>query len=723
MLVWHLPGVLLLTPVDLSRLLHPESIAVFGGVWARNVVEQCLKGGYQGKLWPVHPKAADMHGVACLGSVSELPAAPDAAFVGINREASIETVRELREIGCGGVVAFASGFSETQAEDSKGVELEQALKEAAGDMPLVGPNCYGLLNYADGAMLWPDQHGGSACQHGVALLTQSSNIAINLTMQQRALPIVHVMTAGNQMQLSIGQLGQALLQDERVTALGLYVESVGNVRDFEAMAALGQKLGKPIVAIKAGRSDAARRAMLSHTNSLAGNDAASDAFMKRVGVLRVDSPAVMLETLKLLHVTGPLTGNRVQSMSCSGGEAALMADTAHDLDITYPPLGDKQSQALRTALGPKVALANPLDYHTYIWDDHAAMRAAFAAMMSGPADITVLVLDFPRGDRCDSSSWKNAVNALAEAAEEAKRPAAVLAILPENLQETDAALVINAGLVPLAGIGEGLEALTHAALAGSDGFKNTAPVAIALPEQQLEIKSKATNSQRNYTETEAKTLLAQGGVDVPRAFQITDVDNVLRSSQLPGAIEDLDFPVVLKVQQIDSKPVEHKSDIGGVQLGIADAEALQVALAAMHQRLAADSYLVEEQMQAAVVELLVSVVRDDVYGLMLTIAAGGVFTEVLKDSQHLLLPVTPADIESALGKLKVAAMLDGYRGGAAASRSVIVAAVDKIQNFALSHKDELLELEINPLLCGPERAIAADSLLAMTCIDPAAPAA
>ena len=142
-----------LTQVDLNRLLHPKSIAVIGGGWARNVVEQCLKGGYQGQLWPVHPKAADMHGVACVESVSELPGAPDAAFVGINREASIQTVRELRELGCGGVIAFASGFSETQAEDSKGVELEQALAEAAGDMPLVGPNCYGLLNYADGAML------------------------------------------------------------------------------------------------------------------------------------------------------------------------------------------------------------------------------------------------------------------------------------------------------------------------------------------------------------------------------------------------------------------------------------------------------------------------------------------------------------------------------------------------------------------------------------------
>jgi len=712
-----------LTQVDLNRLLHPRSIAVFGGGWARNVVEQCLKGGYEGQLWPVHPKAADMHGIACVKSVSELPHAPDAAFVGINREASIELVRELRELGCGGVICFASGFSETHAEDAEGVELERALKDAAGDMPIIGPNCYGLLNYADGAMLWPDQHGGQACQHGVALLTQSSNIAINLTMQQRGLPIVHVLTAGNQMQLSIGQLGQALLQDERVTALGMYVESIGNVRDFEAMAALAQKLGKPIVTIKAGRSDAARQAMLSHTNSLAGNDAASDAFLKRFGVLRVDSPAVMLETLKLLHVAGPLAGNRVQSMSCSGGEAALMADSAHDIDISYPSLSDLQSQALRRALGPKVALANPLDYHTYIWDDLAAMKATFAAMMNGPADITVLVLDFPRSDRCDSSSWKNAVTALAEAAAEAQRPAAVLAILPENLQETDAAMVLDAGLVPLCGIGEGLAAISFAAQAGSVEFKSATPVPIALPEGQVGISDKTVNAQRNYTETEAKQLLAAGGIDVPGAVQITETDQILHPSASVNTIEKLEFPVVLKVQQIGGKPVEHKSDIDGVRLNIKDLNALRTTLTDMHQSLAADTYLVEEQMHGAVLELLVSVVRDDVYGLMLTIAAGGVYTELLKDSQHLLLPVTAGDIETALGKLKVSAMLDGYRGGTAASRSAIVAAIEKIQSFALAHKDELLELEVNPLLCCPERAIAADTLLSMTCIDPAAPAA
>ena len=389
---------------DLSRLLRPESIAVFGGGWARNVVEQCLRSDYQGQIWPVHPHADEMHGIPCVKNIDQLPGVPDVAFIGINREASIDVVAQLRALGCGGVICFASGFGEAQAEDSRGLELERELALAADSMPLIGPNCYGLLNYADGAMLWPDQHGGMACQSGVALLTQSSNIAINLTMQQRGLPIVYAMTAGNQLQLSLGQLGQALLADDRVTALGMYIESIGSLRDFENLAKLAEETGKQIVVIKAGRSASAQSAMISHTNSLAGNDAASDAFFKRLGILRVDSLSVLLESLKILHVCGRLRGNRLQSMSCSGGEAALIADTAESLNVEFAPLESSQHDALRDALGPQVALANPLDYHTYIWDDSAAMQATFSAMMQGEDDMTMLVLDFPRADRCDAGS-------------------------------------------------------------------------------------------------------------------------------------------------------------------------------------------------------------------------------------------------------------------------------------------------------------------------------
>src|SRR6056297_1386082 len=180
---------------DLSRLLRPRSIAVIGGgAWCANVVEQCRKMGFDGAIWPVHPTRAALAGVPAFARIEDVPGVPDAAFIGVNRHATVDIVGYLAGIGAGGAVCFASGFREAQAETGDGAGLQDQLLQAAGEMPILGPNCYGLINYLDGALLWPDQHGGQRCDRGVAIVTQSSNIAINLTMQARGLPIAYVMT-------------------------------------------------------------------------------------------------------------------------------------------------------------------------------------------------------------------------------------------------------------------------------------------------------------------------------------------------------------------------------------------------------------------------------------------------------------------------------------------------------------------------------------------------
>jgi acyl-CoA synthetase (NDP forming) len=206
---------------DLARLLQPRSIAVVGGgAWGASVVEQCRKTGFAGAVWPVHPHRDELGGAATVPSVTDLPAAPDAVFIGVNRHTTIEVVRQLRDMGAGGAVCFASGFREAQAETGDGDSLQAALLAAAGEMPVIGPNCYGFINYLDGALLWPDQHGGQRAERGVAVLTQSSNMAINVTMQRRGLPLAYVATAGNQAQTGLAEIGTALLEDDRVTRDG-----------------------------------------------------------------------------------------------------------------------------------------------------------------------------------------------------------------------------------------------------------------------------------------------------------------------------------------------------------------------------------------------------------------------------------------------------------------------------------------------------------------------
>ena len=193
---------------DLTRLLRPQSIAVMGAVWAENVIAQCRKMGFAGPVWPVHPTKALIGGLPAHATLADLPEAPDATFIGVNRHATIGVVRELAAMGAGGAVCFASGW--TEAGES---QLQGELVDAAGGMAILGPNCYGVINYLDGALLWPDQHGGRRVAKGVALLSQSSNIVINLTMQARALPIAYVACLGNAAQVGLAELAGATPRD------------------------------------------------------------------------------------------------------------------------------------------------------------------------------------------------------------------------------------------------------------------------------------------------------------------------------------------------------------------------------------------------------------------------------------------------------------------------------------------------------------------------------
>jgi acyl-CoA synthetase (NDP forming) len=673
---------------SLNRLFRPKTIAVVGGGdWCRLVIEQCQKMGFEGEIWPVHPKAETLAGLPAYRDVTSLPDAPDATFVGVNRFATIEVVRALATCGAGGAVCFASGFLEAQAEDSEAADLQAQLLAAAGNMPFLGPNCYGFINYLDGALLWPDQHGGKRVEKGVALITQSSNIAINLTMQTRGLPIAYVVAAGNQAQSGIAAIGAALLQDDRVTALGLHIEGFGDLRAFEALAAQARTLGKTIIALKVGKSAEAQAATVSHTASLAGGDAGAAALLTRLGIARLQDLPTFLETLKLLHVTGPLGSNRIASISCSGGEASLAADTVHDLPLHFPALNEAQQTNLRAALGPMVALANPLDYHTYIWRDAAAMTQAFAAMMDPSLAMTLLIVDFPRPDRCSASDWDCAIEAAIGSCQVSGANVAMVATLPELLPEAVAEQLMAAGVVPLCGLREALEACA-AASHGASLPQSALPEPLLLPTPTVEPSL--------IPEAEAKLRLSDYGLRVPKSLR----------AKTPGAARaaaaDIGYPVVLK-----GEGVAHKTEAGAVVLNLQTGGAVSEAAGQMP----ATRFLVEEMVTGAVAELLIGVVKDPAHGFVLTLAAGGTLAEVLEDSTSMLVPASDAMILAALDQLRISRLLAGYRGQPAADRDAILRAVQAVQAYVLAEAEGLEEIEINPLLCTPDDAVAADALM------------
>jgi acyl-CoA synthetase (NDP forming) len=599
----------------------------------------------------------------------------------VNRHATVDVVQSLSNIGAGGAICFASGFSEAVHEVSDGGELQKALLAAAGEMPIIGPNCYGFLNYLDGVTLWPDQHGGLPTDSGIALIAQSSNVAINLTMQARGLPLAYVVTVGNQAQTGLSEIGKTLLANPKVTALGLYLEGIDDLGSLVELAHTARKLGKPIVALKTGQSEQARQAAISHTASLAGSDAGATALFERLGIGRVSSLSAFLETLKLLHVVGPLAAPSIASISCSGGEASLMADMAHGSAIVFPALDPNQTTILRETLGPIVTLSNPLDYHTFIWGKEDAMATTFAAMMSPEVALGVVILDFPRPDRCTSPDWDLVLNAVVRAQGETGRPIAVLSSLVENMPEDVARKLVAKGILPLCGMAEAVEAIT---VASRVGMASDAEVFIP-PE---------ISASDVLTEAAAKLALQQFGLVVPQSEIVAD------RADLAMAAMNVGYPVVLK-----GEGIAHKTEAGAVAVGLEDEASLLAAADAMPT----SSFLVEQMIADTVVELLIGVVLDPAHGYVLTLAAGGTLTEVLSDSVSMILPVDRADVLDALARLRIAPLLNGYRGAAPANLDAIVDAVLAVQSYVFANTP--YEVEINPLMCGPVGAIAADALI------------
>ena len=221
--------------MSIERLLKPRSIAVFGGSQAQEVIRQSDLMGYNGEIWPVHPKKTEIMGRTVYRSVADLPASPDAAYVGVNRNLTIDIVRDLAARDAGGAICYATGFMESGEEGS---QLQEQLLQASGDMPLIGPNCYGILNYLDGAMLWPDQQGGRRVDEGVAIISMSSNVGFSLTMQRRGLPIAYMLSLGNKLKFDLHDAIHTFAREEKVTAIGLYLETMPDLKAFEEAVAI-----------------------------------------------------------------------------------------------------------------------------------------------------------------------------------------------------------------------------------------------------------------------------------------------------------------------------------------------------------------------------------------------------------------------------------------------------------------------------------------------------
>ena len=668
------------TGTPLSRLLEPQTLAFVGGDPAEVAIRQCMALGFAGDLWPVHPHRSTMAGLPVFASLGDLPSPPDAALVAVNRNATVEVVGQLAKMGAGAAICYASGYAEVGGD---GVGLQEALVAAAGDMPLVGPNCYGTVSATVGAALWPDQQGLSRVDRGVALVTQSGNIGLNLTMQDRAMGISHVLTLGNQAGLGVEDCLEALVGDPSVSGIGLHVEALGDVARFEAACHVALEAGIPIVVLKTGSSDQGALIAASHTSSLVGNEAAYGALFDRSGVRRVRSIPELLDTLLVMEKLGPLPGRRIVSLSCSGGEASVVADSSETLDLEFPEFEPAHASRIADTLTDLVTVSNPLDYHTFIWGDEARLTRCFTEVMDGPVDAAVLVLDFPRSD-LDGSDWWPTLRAFLDAAQQTGTAGVVASSMAENMPPEAEEIAAAAGQVAVRGITPALSGLEAA---GWWGRRRQLPA--------VDRVGGLSYPPVTITEYEAKSLLSEVGIRVPNS-ELVDAGEAARAAERIGR------PVVVK-----RSGGTHKTESGGVALDLVDSASVQEAADRMGGQV-----LVEQQVDGALVEMLVAVRREPPVGWLLTMGAGGILVEVMADTRSLLLPASAAEVVVALEGLAIWPILAGHRGRRAADLDAIIKVVESLRSLVLD-KPDLVEVEINPLLVLGDGAVAVDALITM----------
>ena len=717
---------------NLERLLNPRHVAVIGGNEAETVAGECARIGYRGPVWPVNPRRESIGGHRCFRSVENLPEAPDAAFVAVPREAAVDVVARLAAMGAGGAVCHTAGFAETGGE---GARIEAALVEAAGDLALLGPNCYGIINYLDRAALWPFAHGGWCPGYGAAIVTQSGMLSSDLTMSRRSVPFAFMASIGNQSVVTLADCVDVFGGYDGVRAIGLHIEEIPDVADFAAAVHKVVGAGIAVVAMRTGVSEVGARLTAGHTGALSGDDDLYQALFDRLGVIRVSTPAQLLETLKFLCVAGVPGGDRVAGLTCSGGAAAMLADHAQIVGLRFPPPEGGVARRLAQRLPHTATVSNPLDYTTPIWGVSERVEPVFDAMLETPCDVALIVQDYPLEglDESKGSYLSDAASFIA-ATRAAGVPAAVCSTLPENMDRCTREMLIAQGVAPMQGIRETLDAIAGAVWHGRRRVRmqrdawapsesvGDEPGSGRDPAARTEAggspgagtgagsRSAAPDRVKTIDEYRTKVWLRDAGIPVPTGC-------VVEAREAPRAAAEIGFPVAVKLV---SDRLLHKTEAGAVALGVSDPAQVEDTVARIradvhrHDACAvSDRFLVERMVEPPLAELLVSVRYDPRFGYAMTLGSGGVLTELVADSVTVLLPADRADLDEALGRLRVSRLLDGYRGAAPADRAVIVEALARLDSHLRQGGGDIVEVEINPVFVLTDRVCAVDALMRM----------
>ncbi|MDT8856907.1 acetate--CoA ligase family protein [Paracoccaceae bacterium Fryx2] len=716
---------------NFGRLLAPGHMAFIGGTQVERTLTTLRAQGYTGVVHAVHPRRDEIAGYPCVRSIADLPAAPDAVFLAVNADATIAALDPLRAMDAGGVVCDASGFSEIGAA---GAERNRAFIRASGGMAVVGPNCYGLVNYVTHGSIWPGLYPKLEGGRGAAVIAQSGNVTAHIVANGRSVPFSYLISAGNQAVLGFEDYIDFLVDDPNVTCLGLFMEGIRDVAAFAQACLRARGKGMPVIVCRSGRSELGAAMAASHTSSLAGRNEYYEALFDRLGVITTPTVPEFLEMMKIASLSPPLDGARITVFSSSGGDNGLAADYCSFAGLELPEPSAAQVGAIKPLLPVFGHVSNPLDFTAGYWGSEKLLTPMFTTMLSGACDAGMLVVDYPPAGSpvTDTSAHEAMDRALATAGRVTGKPVFHASVNTGGITPEVAARMIAAGIVPLPGLHDAASVIAkwagHCARVradgdagggadggagggaggGADGRADGGGDGGAPGGLVPHAAPPLDGTPRTVNEAEAKARLAAFGLTVPAG-------RVLTLAGIGDLPERFDAPMVLKVLHDD---LPHKTEVGGVALNLVDRAGALAAAARMVAGVAAlapavrlDSFLLEPMQPPPLAELIVGVKRDALFGMVLVIGAGGILVEVLKDATPLLLPVGRGDVEAALRGLKCFALLDGFRGRPRAELGPVIDAVMAIAAYAGASLDTLVELDVNPLMVTRNGAVAVDALI------------
>jgi len=692
---------------NFQRLLAPRTMAFIGGTQVERTLVTLRNQDFDGEVYVVNPRRDEIAGYKCLPTIQDLPAAPDAVFLAVNADASIDALNQLRERDAGGAVCYASGFSEI---GEAGAERNQNFIRAAGDMAVVGPNCYGLVNYVNHGSIWPALYPKLRSKRGAAVIAQSGNVTGHIVSNDRSVPFSYLISAGNQAVLGFEDYIDYLVDDPNVTCLGLFMEGIRDVASFSQACLRARAKAIPVIVCRSGRSELGAAMAASHTSSLAGQNEYYEALFDRLGVIRTDTVPQFLEMMKIASVAEPIAGPRIAVFSSSGGDNGLAADYCSFAGLQLPQPTAAQIGEIKPLLPEFGHVSNPLDFTAGYWGDEKLLTPMFTTMLSGECDAGMLVVDYPPATSPykDTSAHEAMDRALAAAGKATGKPVFHASVNTGGITPEASERMVAQGIVPLQGLHDAASVVAkwaeHCARVRADSADGGTSFSTLVP-----FAARPLNGiTRTVNEVESKRRLAAYGLTVPQG-------RVLSLAQISELPERLDTPMVLKVVHDD---LPHKTEVGGVALNLPGRdEALAAAnrmidnVARHSPALRLEKYLMEPMQAPPLAELIVGVKRDPLFGMVLVIGAGGIFVELLKDATPLLLPVSRNDVEVALKGLKSFALLDGFRGRPAANLEPVIDAIMAIASYAGEHLDTLSELDVNPLMVSENGAVAVDALI------------